>query len=346
MATSTREQAAPTLAVAARCPIALYRSDEVPNVGRRSARGEFVHVSYGVYAESAAWDGLRPWQRYLARVHAVVLTHPHAIFCHESAAALWGLPIFGDPEIVHILESPDGTSRLHRDIRRHTAQQRDDIVDLGGILVTGRGTTVVDIARTRHAVIGLAVADAAVRADRSLSSATLLEENARRPSSRGRRHARWALQRATSESESPLESTSRAAAEWLGFESPELQVEFERIDGGGVDRSDFWFPSSRTIGEADGDVKYDGSLGTEPATAIRDEKRRDRRLLQHADGIAHWGFGDVAPVSPYREVLLAAGARPVTHEETAQLAGMQAALRPRPRPRLSPPRDCMGPARP
>ena len=78
--------------------------------------------------------------------------------------------------------------------------------------------------------------------------------------------------------ETVLESVSRAAIEWLGFEEPELQVEF-RTDGF-TDRVDMWWTEGRVVGEADGDLKYDGSLEP-PTTAIAKEKDRDRRLRRH-----------------------------------------------------------------
>lgn len=313
--------------VVAQPPIPLMHVTQLTHVERLLARKQVVRVGRAVYALSEDWSDLAPWQRYLCRVHAVALTHPDAIFCCESAAALWGLPVFGDPGIVHILGGAEATSRLHQGIRTHTAKQRDDVVDLGGILVTGRATTVLDIARNRHHIIGFALANAALRQDRMLSLDLLADANETWPSARGRRHARWVLAHATALPETPLEAMSLAVLMWLGFEQPALQVEFPY--DGGVDRIDFWWEGRRVAGESDGDLKYDGSLGTEPVDAIRAEKQRDRRLLQRADGIAHWGWRDVVLVSPLRAEVLRAGLRPVRAEDAASLAGIAKALRSR-----------------
>lgn len=314
-----------TIPAVARPSVPLMHASQLTHVERLLARKQVVRVGRAVYAWSEDWRGLAPWQRYLCRVHAVALTHPDAIFCCESAAVLWGLPVFGDPGIVHILGGTEATSRVHHGIRTHTSRQRDDVVDLGGILVTGRATTVVDIARSRHHIIGFTLANAALRQDPTLSLDLLADSNENRPSTRGRRHARWVLANATALPETPLEAMSLAVLLWLGFEQPALQVEFPY--SGGVDRVDFWWEGRRMVGESDGDLKYDGSLGIEPADAIRAEKERDRRLLRSADGIAHWGWRDVVLVSPLRAEVLRAGLRPVRAEDAASLAGIAKALR-------------------
>ncbi|GAB3803615.1 hypothetical protein GCM10028798_22820 [Humibacter antri] len=311
--------------VVARPPIPLMHVTQLTHVERLLARKQVVRVGRAVYARTEDWSELAPWQRYLCRVHAVALTHPDAIFCYESAAALWALPIFGDPGIVHILGGTESTSRLHHGIRTHTAAQRDDIVDLGGILATGRATTVLDIARSRHHIIGFTLANAALRDDATLSLDLLADGNESRPSTRGRRHARWVVANATALPETPLEGMSLAVLLWLGFERPALQIEFPY--DGGVDRVDFWWEGTRVAGESDGDIKYDGSLGTEPLATIRAEKERDRRLLQRADGIAHWGWRDVVLVSPLRAEVLRAGLLPIRAEDAASLAGIAKALR-------------------
>src|SRR3546814_15194574 len=77
-------------------PIPLLRTRDRPGVrlDREAAAGRLALVRPGVYAPATAWRSLRAWDRYLARVPAVALTHPDAIFCLESAAALLGLPVF------------------------------------------------------------------------------------------------------------------------------------------------------------------------------------------------------------------------------------------------------------
>ncbi|MFT4305329.1 MAG: hypothetical protein QM604_00395 [Microbacterium sp.] len=220
-------------------------------------------------------------------MHAVAALWPDAVFCLESAAALTGLPVFGDPVVVHVLSDALDTSRLTGGIRVHTTTRLPPLLDLGGIRATGLLETTIEIARSRQEAIALSVADRALRMDGTVGVEALRETNEQRASRRGRRIARWALSRAREASESPLESVSRAAVEWPGFEAPELQAWFAPADGG-RDRVDMWWPSVRAIGEADGDVKYDGSIG-DPVAALRARRDRDALLRAHADAIAHWG---------------------------------------------------------
>lgn len=309
---------------AAAPPLPLIRSSDVSHADRQVMAGDLVRVRRGVFAPASLWWSLPPWRRYEARVHAVAMTHPGLVFCRESAAALRGLPVFGDPLEIHVLDLPEATARLAAGIRRHTTSDHLEVDRVGAMFVTSLPDTVIDIARSRHQAIGLAVADAALRADRELSVEALVAENERRRSSRGRRIARWALHRATPLAETVLESVSRAAIEWLGFEDPELQAEF-RADGF-CDRVDMWWPHARVIGEADGELKYEGSL--QPAVhAIRKEKERDRRLRREGRAIAHWSWRDVAQITPLRAALHAVGLRPDRPESSLELHGLSTLLR-------------------
>ena len=310
--------------IASISPVPLLRSAAVSHADREVALGNLVRVRRGVLASSVLWRDLKPWERYAARVHAVTMTHPGAVLCLESAAVILGLPVLGEPREVHVLDAPVATARLNGGIRRHTTAGDRAIIDMGGILLTSASDTTIDLARSRHQAVGLSVADAALRTDSNLSVEVLVAHNECRISSRGRRHARWALHRATALAETTLESISRAAIEWLGFEAPELQHVFRT--GPLTDRTDMWWPERRVVGEADGDIKYDGSL-QDPAAAIRNEKARDARLRRHASGIAHWGWADVAQVDPLRDALRHAGLRATTPESSAELYSLGQLLR-------------------
>lgn len=309
-------------------PVPLIRSGSVAHAEREVHAGNLVRVRRGILASAQLWAALPPWARYAARVHAATMTHPHAVLCLESAAVMLGLPTIGEPHDVHVLDDPGSTSRLTGGIRLHTTASDRMIVDVGGILVTSMLDTAIDIARSRHPAVGLAVADAALRADPLLSIGMLVAQNESRLSTRGRRHARWSLHRADPRAETALESISRAAVEWLGFEEPVLQRVF--AGEGFTDRVDMWWPAARVIGEADGDVKYDGSL-QDPVAAIRREKSRDARLREVASGVAHWGWADVARVAPLRSALQNAGLRTIRPESSPDLHALSALLgRPRP----------------
>ncbi len=309
------------------CPIPLLPGDTIAHSSRAVAAGGLLRIRPGVLVDAAAWEELAPWDRYLARVHAAALIHPDAVFAMESAAALLGLPVFGDPRVVHVLALAGGTSRMSAGIRIHTGRNDRTVIERDGILLTEAGDTVVDLARLRHPAVGLSVADAVARANARITSATLLECNASRASSRGRAHARWALERASAEPESVLESVSRAVFEWLGMPEPHLQVSFG-AEGEKTDRPDFtWrLADGRLVcADADGDLKYDGRYG-EPVEILRRQSARDARLRERVDAIAHFGWSDVLSVAPLRGILRSLGLKPEAPEHSALLLTLRRAL--------------------
>ncbi len=307
------------------CPIPLLRARTVSRPGILVARGELVVVKYGVYAPATLWRDLAPWDRYLARVHAAALTMPGLVFSHESAAVLLGLPIFGEPSDVHVLRDPAATSRQlvgaanpHR--RRAT---RNGHVG-GGLQLTSLAETTVDVARSRHRAIGLAVVDAALRSDSALRVEQLVAMNEARASSRGRRHARWSLHRGNPAAARALESISRAVVEFLGFAEPELQrIPFD-LDGRRYFVDCFW-PDAQIVGEADGRENTAGRTATPAAPCTTRSSGTDsiRRVVK---GFARWGWADVRDPTRLRRILVAAGLRPESVGDPEPLATITAAL--------------------
>ncbi len=145
-------------------PIPLIRSAAIAHADREVADGRLVRVRRGVRPPHVV--GLRSVGEVPARVHATAMTHPDAVFCLESAAALLGAPIFGHPRDVHVLDLPNANARLSGGLRHHTTAQDRNIVRIGGLLVTSLIDTTVDIARSRHPAVALSVADATLRLDR------------------------------------------------------------------------------------------------------------------------------------------------------------------------------------
>ena len=86
-------------------PASLIRDSGAPRTGPPLWRDEsLLRVRAGVYTVRTAWEALPPWDRYLVRVHAFALARPDAVFSHESAAALLGLPVFGHPRAIHLFD--------------------------------------------------------------------------------------------------------------------------------------------------------------------------------------------------------------------------------------------------
>lgn len=310
-------------------PIALVRSEEVPNSTREVRRGRVTRVTLGIYAPAAEWSALAPWDRYLARVHAAVIRHPYAVLALESAAAIHGLPIFGDPRTVHVRSSDSARSRLSGGVQVHTTSESNEIAMVGSVAATTQTDTVVDIARSRHPALALAVADAALRAEKTTHE-LLVATNESRRSSRGRRRARWVLDRASPAPESALESVDRAVIEWLGFPEPELQVAF------GSDRVDKWWAPWRVAGEGDGDIKYDGRFG-DASDLLRRRHARDARLISSgANAVPHWGWPEVIAFEPLAAILRSAGLPTVAPRTTEPLFSLRQALNPTPLTRENP----------
>lgn len=308
-------------------PVPLLLATDSSNTARAARAGDLVRIGRGMYAPADAWSTLTPWARYLSRVHGVALTHPDAVFVGESACALRGLPVFGEPPDVHILVPRPMKSRRMSGIRVHTSERMPQAENLDGIRVAAADEVAVDIARTRHPAVGLAVADAALRADARLSVEHLARLSSDLPSSRGARGARWVFARASGIRETPLESVSSAAIEWLGFPEPELQAWFRGASPAEDARVDFWWRRFRLAGESDGAVKYSGRFG-DARRALADRNARDAML--HTRGIratAHWSWRDVAAPPQLRALLTAIGLPIVHPERGAPLATLGAALR-------------------
>ncbi|GAA3628426.1 hypothetical protein GCM10022200_08660 [Microbacterium awajiense] len=305
-------------------PLIVASDDDIGPQPRRDLG--LTRIRHRVYAPTDAWRALPPWDRYLARVHALATVRPESVFCLESAASLHGLPVFGEPRQLHVMDTQWPTSHRFGDVVLHTSRDSRHVVEVGGVRATGAADTTVDLARALPPAFGLAVADAAV-STRQLGTC-LLEElisiGDRQCNRRGRARMRWVWSSVDDRSESSGESVSRAVIQWLGFPEAELQVGFHLE--GFHDRVDFYWPRCRAIGESDGYGKYGD---------IRDlvaEKRREDRLRRHSDGFARWDWGDVMRVEPLKRALLGARIPLVRAPQPVMLATL------RTNPRSLPPR--------
>ncbi|RKT35976.1 hypothetical protein DEU34_0482 [Microbacterium sp. AG1240] len=304
----------------------ITRADEELTHVRARSGPTLERVRPGVYVDRAAWATLAPWDRYLVRVHAFALSHPGAVFCFESAAALQRLPIFGEPRDIHVFDHARTRSRRFGDVLVHTGADSRRIVG-DGPYMTSRDITALDLARVLPPAFALAVVDAVLRqAGPALSVAELRDLSRSQAARRGRARVEWVLPRADPTAESPGESVSRAVIEWLGFPEPELQQRF--VSGGVEDRVDFLWRRWLVIGESDGYAKYTAA-GGDPLSALRREKTREDRLRRYVDGFARWDWGDAMRATPLQTALLTAG----LPQLYAPQPGLLATLRSHPRSR-------------
>ncbi|SDQ06430.1 hypothetical protein [Microbacterium sp. cf332] len=313
-----------TASALAPCPVPLVLTRNRTHPERAARRGELVPIRRGVYAPASVWNRLPPWDRYVARVHAVGVTRPGCVFSHESAAALLGLPVVGAPRDVHVLADAGVSGGDRGGLRVHTTRDPREIVEVGGVSLTSATECAIDIARDRCELIALSVADAVLRAGHVRSTDVLVARNEDRSTSRGRRRARWSLHRADAAAESTLESLSRGTIDLLGYVEPELQPVLGR------DRVDFRWGDDDVLGEADGDLKFDGRFGDAPLL-LREQRARDARLRAGgARRIMHWGWQDVVEFDRLDDILRSAGVRRLRPPDLERLTRCRVALRPAP----------------
>lgn len=318
---------APSFVVPA--PIDLFVAAEDEPARRPRDDHRLHRVRHRVYAPVERWQALKPWERYLARVHAVALLRPEAVFCLESAAALLGLPLFGEPRDVHVFDLGSSTSHRVGDVVRHTSLVAPPVITVGGIHLTSPAATAAALGRALPPAFALAVIDAAI-APRQCALTTLEEIGDTRSSavaSRGIRVLDWAIDAADPSAESPGESVSRAVIAWLGFEPPQLQHTFHYE--GAVDRVDFWWPKVRVAGESDGYGKYRLNDPLAARSTLTEEKRREDRLRRHVSGFARWDWADAMRVAPLESALMQAGVPRVSRPQRLMLATLRSHRRSR-----------------
>jgi hypothetical protein len=297
-------------------PIPLLLTREQPSEVRRLDRQrELLRIRAGVYVRAAEWMLLPPWSRYLVRVHAVARTWSAPTFCLESAAALRGLPVFGEPRDVHLLGGGTHAGR-EGDVVVHASRQPRAVEFLDGLGVTATVDTALDLCRVLPPAFALAVADEVARSSAELPDLGALGRS--QASRRGVRQLDWVTDRMSAQSESVGESVSRAVIEWLGYEEPELQVEF-RAEGF-TDRVDFFWRSVRIIGESDGYGKYDANDVEAARAKLVAEKRREDRLRRQVSGFGRWDWADTMRVVPLDRKLAASGLRRARPVQSAMLA--------------------------
>ena len=224
-------------------------------------RGVLIPVGWGIYARAApAAEAARgpAGEHALRAAAALAAVGPAAVASHHSAALIHGLDLFGrQPAAVTVTRPPgaSGSWTARPGIRLHIAALPAGHMTLRrGVPVTSVGRTTVDLARTSPFPAGVTVLDSALR-EGAVSKAELqavLTTCGRWP---GIQRARRAVAFSDARSESVLESISRVAFRDQGLPPPVLQA-WVGDAGEVIGRADFLWRAYRTIGEADGAIKY------------------------------------------------------------------------------------------
>lgn len=312
-------------------PITLITARDAACAGIRPSACEHHRVRPGVYGPKAEWDALAPWQRYAARVHALVLSHPGVALALESAAVVHGIPLFGETRDLHLFD-PDRTKTTRfGDVVVHASANTRQLGCVGSIPVTSLVDTIVDLARMVPPAHALAAVDAVISPAQGggLSLGQVRERAEGQSNRRGRARLRWLWPRASTLAESPAESVSRAVIEWAGFEEPVQQPEFHYE--GHTDRTDFGFRSNQALCEADGWGKYELDDPARAREHLIREKRREDRLRRHGHPFARWEAADAFRVIPLCRALQGAGVREVHAPQPAMLATLHRTPRALPR---------------
>ena len=266
-------------------------------IGLLVATGNWVALRRGVYCTAvrraaANWS---PRARHVLPIQAALLAiHRPAVVSGWSAALLSGLPLpvglAGQPPADITLTTSVGHSRQLPGVRLLVAPlPADHLVGHDDPPTTTPARTAVDLARySADSEQGdvLAVLDAVL--NNGLATKAQLQTIAQLFDGRpGEAKARRLIDLADGRAESPLESHSRAFFLAAGLPMPETQVEIRDDRGRFVARVDFLWREQRTVGEADGRLKY-SSL-----EVLYREKQREDRIRELGFEVVRWDTTDL-----------------------------------------------------
>ncbi len=282
---------------------------------RQVKSGQLRRIRQGVYVRACDWEALAPWDRYplLIRAAAATLRNP-TVFCRQSSAALWSMPLLGHHHLVHACTDDDGGGRSRAGVRRHFVDlDPAQILERHGFLVTDRVRTALDLAAFESFEQGVTVFDHVLRPQPDSLAALSREELEAgiggNYTAAAARRIRAALAFADPASGSPGESVSRALMHRLGFRIPLLQFEI-RDARGLVAFADFDWPEEQLSGEFDGLVKYRKAeylQGRTPEQALTDEKRREDRIRATGRRVIRWTWPELSSPGTFAAFLAAAG---------------------------------------
>lgn len=245
-------------------------------------------------AEST-FQGLGLEERHRLLIDATVPSlSDAAIVSHQSAAVLYGLPLWRPSlDRVHVTRDRRNGGRIKDRLIVHCASLDRRVAEIDGYLVTTPARTVLDVARTLPFEQSVIIGDAAVRRfgiDAEELEAEL-EFGKRR---RGTAAARRVVAFLDGRSESVGESRSRVMILRTGLAAAFLsQGVVSGPDGRFVGRTDFY--AGALLGEFDGRIKYGRLLepGQDAGDAVFAEKLREDALRDLGYQVARWTWGDL-----------------------------------------------------
>jgi hypothetical protein len=239
-------------------------------VAAKAHHSEWERVRRGAYVDAGRLT--TPRAKALAAIAAVDerIEAPHW-FSHESAALVWGLPVWRVPSVTHVRQDGRPGGERDRAIQRHRGPlDGAHVATVSGLPVTDIEQTMVDCARTGSPIAGLVVADAALRAGADRAAA--LELLAPMRGRNGCARAREVITLADDGAESPGETATRFVLLRDGLPRPATQVRvMTRL---GAFWADVGWDEWGLLLEYDGRAKY------LTGDALIREKRRQDALLE------------------------------------------------------------------
>lgn len=309
------------------------------SLAKRCRKGELVRIRHGAYLDSKEWEKLGSKQKYgmrAAAFQAVVAKPP--VFCHATAALLWGLWIVGVPSRLHVVTEVAGSGRSTKAVARHTGSLTGNVVRCGPHLLADKLATTMALIGELAFPYAVAVCDSALRepdprhALNHFTSADSLpgpeepswitdgpqgpplpldelrEAASALPSKAARERTLTVINFASALSGSAGESISRAKMHQMGFPVPVLQKKYI-LRNGKTALVDFWFKEQNLAGEFDGKGKYlradwDGGSMEDRLWA---EKRREDDIRGQGVGFVRWTWREVHNRDLFAALLRRAG---------------------------------------
>lgn len=303
-------------------------------------RGQLVRIRRGAYVNAATWKNLDSATQYGLKSAAFqARSQRPPVFCHATAALLWGLWLVGKPQKIHVITASRAGGRSHHDVSAHPGSLTCNVVQCGGLLLTDKLTTTLQLITGLPFEHAVAICDSSLHSPwrpklENIFSAPGTPGDLRGPSWRNDHPQGPPLQKselqaaaqqlpskaacnramavitfASGLSGSAGESLSRVRMATLGFVAPELQHRFVLRDGSNA-FVDFWFDGSRTAGEFDGRTKYlrpDWGLGRPIQDRILKEKDREDQIRAQGVGVVRWTWPEMLDLQGFQRLLLQAG---------------------------------------
>jgi hypothetical protein len=277
----------------------------------RSSHGDVCNPYRSLYARKAWWETLTPVQQTMAIIYALSQQHPKWVFCGISAAIMYGLcdSFFLSGGRVHVVTTHASDQSSNRwVVRQHLdAAAAEEVTYARGVPVTTIPRTVFDCARLLHFRDSLGIVDAAI--NRGYRKERLLEYCVQNKHYRNSAKALIAISYGDRLSENGGESLARAQMIALGYEPPQLQVNFFDSIKKRNSRVDYLWREAADeviIFELHGKQKYldpEMTKGLSTHELLSAERKRASRLSMHGVRLDDIDINDcLNPRSLYHEL--------------------------------------------